>query len=188
MRTKLLCLLGAVAALIVPASGHADIGGRTHVFETITLEADVVVPVAAHLTVTTRVHRYASLSTQPPSAPVLLLDDASSWIELRDLNGNGRICWSAAPMATVSADPSDVVSAATTDVSCPLALQVTGSGEQRPYAPFPTVGGGNRLNAAEIGYHRSGTVDSARINGEDAILENVTITRSRRVELTPYTG
>lgn len=188
MRTKLLCLLGAVAALTAPTAGHADVGARTQVFEMITLQADVVVPIAAHLTVTTRVHRYAALTAKPPKAPVLLLDDASSYIELRDLNGDGRICWSAAPMATVTVEPSDAVSAATTDMSCPLQLEATGSGDPRPYANNPSLPGAGAPNSAEFGYTRTGTVTSAVINGENAVLENVTITRSRRVLLVPETN
>lgn len=187
MRTKLLCLLGAVAALTVPASGQADVGAKTQVFDTITLEADVVVPIAAHITVSTRVRQYASVIVQPAQPPVTNINDASSWIELRDLNGNARICWSAAPTATVAADPSDVISAATTDISCPMQLQVAGSGEQRPYLSSPAIAGSGRENAVEFGYTRPATVTSARINGQDAVLENVTITRSRRVATVPYT-
>lgn len=199
MRTKLLCLLGAVAALTVPASGHAGIGGQAQVFETVTLEADALVPVLeanvlvnvpAHLIVTTRVRRYAATHLNqwalPGQLPVANLDDASSWLELRDRTDGSLLCRSAAPMATVTADQSDVISAATTDLSCPLTLEVTGSGEQRPFARSVAVRGPGLENGFEVGYDRPGTVASARINGVDTILERVTITRSRRVSVMPY--
>lgn len=188
MRTKLLCLIGAVAALTVPSTGHTA-GATAQTFDTVTLEADVVVPIAAHLTITTRVRRFASASTNiwspSPTMPATNLDDASSWIELRDANDQSLICRSAAPTAFVTADPADVITAATSEASCPLDLQATGDGDLKPYSRNAGVRGVGFEHLLEVGYSRPGTVSSARINGEDADLINVTLTRSRQLWVLP---
>lgn len=180
MRTKLLCLFGAVAALMVPTTGSAA-SGQVQVLETVTLEADVVSPVAARLVVTTRVRRYVSMTVNGGTAtpPVLRPDEASGWLELRDLNNGSRICRSAAPAATIIADPSDAISAATADASCPLDLEAAAAGEPVPFLRNLALRGPGLENGAEAGYTRPATITTGRINGEDALFENVKITRSR---------
>jgi hypothetical protein len=193
MRSKLLVLAGLAAAFAIPTTGHANVGGIYQVSESVTFEADVVVPIKAHLTITTRTRRFVLMnlntSAPPGTMPTGNLEERSSSVELvsTDPTTPGlRLCRSDAPMASVTVSSQDAMTAGTTDISCPLDVEVTASGQPMPFVRNLATPGRQAENGVDTGYERDATVDSAMLGGISAELENATLTRTFRLAATPY--